>query len=83
MGGWFPALEREGPTPEVRANLSSYMCSELGWRTSGNSRHQPRASAGQEMGDQTLTPTPGSTHSKKVCVKESVFWGRERDLWGA
>lgn len=64
MGGWFPALEGEGPTPEVRANLSSYMGSELGWRTSGNGRNQPCASAGQEMGDQTLAPTPGSTHSK-------------------
>lgn len=60
----FPALKGKEPTPTARANLSGYMCSELGWRTNGADGNQPRASAGQEMGDQMLTPTHGSTHSK-------------------
>lgn len=67
----LPALGGKEPAPAGRANLSGYMCSGLGRRTSGKGGSQPRHPAGQERGDQLLTPHPWR-HPQQVGLSQRL-----------
>lgn len=66
LGGWRPP-------PVARANLSGYMCSELGWETRVGERMQLKTQLVWTWVPDA-DPDPGSTHSRQVCVQDSVLW---------
>lgn len=78
----FLAPEGKEPAPTGRANLSGYVCSGLGWRTGGRDRSQSCDSAGQEAGDQMLTPHPWRHPQQTGLCQRFCVWGREGHLWG-
>lgn len=61
------ALGRGGPTRGESKSAATCAQSSAGGQEWGD-RNQPHTSAGREVQGQMLTPPPGSTHSKQVCV---------------